>query len=46
MPDAARFLNKFASDRVSLQLVLTDDLLDALIERAGIARVAKTLLIT
>jgi len=42
MPDAARFLNKFASDRVSLQLVLTGDLLDALIERAGIARVAKT----
>ncbi|MGZ4870090.1 MAG: helix-turn-helix transcriptional regulator [Halobacteriota archaeon] len=43
MPDAARFLNKFAAHRVPLQLVLIGDLLDALIERADIARVAKTL---
>jgi len=43
MPDAARFLNKFASDRVLLQLALTEDLLDALLERADLARVAKTL---
>jgi predicted transcriptional regulator len=43
MPDAARFLTKFASHRVPLQLVLAGDLLDALIEHADLARVAKTL---
>jgi predicted transcriptional regulator len=43
MPDAAHFLNTFASDGVPLQLVLTDDLLDELIEHADLARVAKTL---
>lgn len=43
MPDAPRFLNKFASDRVPLHLVLTHDLLDALTERADLARVAKML---
>jgi predicted transcriptional regulator len=43
MPNAARFLDKFASDQVPLQLVLTRDLLDALTERADLGRVAKTL---
>ena len=43
MPNAAHFLNTFASNGVPLQLVLTDDLLDELIEHADLVRAAKTL---
>jgi len=43
IPDAERFLNRFASHQVPLQLVLTEDLLHALIESADLAHVAKTL---
>lgn len=43
MPEAARFLNKFAADKVPLELLVTSDLLLALIERADLARVAKAL---
>jgi predicted transcriptional regulator len=43
IPDAERFLNTFASNKVPLQLVITEDLLRALIDRADLVRVAKAL---
>jgi predicted transcriptional regulator len=43
MPEAARFLNKFAADKLPLHLLVTSDLLLALIEQADLERVAQAL---